>query len=371
MNIVIVTWDYPDNKRSVFPFVKNLVVEWARQGHACTVIAPYSITKNKKYHKYELIEDDNNSKVTVLRPNYLSFSTIRLFGIGLSSFFHKRAVNYALKSLEFKPDVIYCHFWHSAVESYEFANIHKIPIIVATGESTIDKVSIDDTAVLRNTVKGVVSVSSYNRDVSISMGLTSLEKVEVFPNAIDSNLFRRLDKKACRTKLGIPQDVFIVIFVGWFSERKGSLRLSDALNRIKGESVYSIFVGSGDQEPDCPNILFKGLLKHHAIPDYLNASDVFVLPTFNEGCCNAVVEAMACGLPVVSADLPFNKDICNDTNSILIDPRNIEQIKSAIISLRDNVELRQRLSKGALLSASELTIDRRANKIIKYIESKI
>ena len=138
MNIVIISWDYPDSKRSVSPFVKNLVMEWARQGHTCTVIAPYSITNNKGFSCYITKESEGVHSVNVLRPNYLSFSNFKLRGISLTSFFHKRAVLKALSKLTIKPDVIYCHFWSSAFEAYDFAKKNNIPLIVATGESEIN-----------------------------------------------------------------------------------------------------------------------------------------------------------------------------------------------------------------------------------------
>ena len=371
MNIVVVSWDYPDEQRTVFPFVKKLVDEWARQGHACTVIAPFSITTNKRFLKYETARREGNDRVAVIRPNYVSLSTFRFFGVSLSDFFHKKAVQKGLSSLDFKPDLIYCHFWKSAVESYDYATHNNIPLFVATGESTIEDIQKRDAERLRNTVKGVIAVSSKNKEESVSLMLASPESIKVIPNAIDSNLFKLLNKIECREKIQIPQGTFVVIFVGWFDNRKGAQRVAKALDSIIGENVYSIFVGKGAEEPECKNILFKGSLKHDEIPVYLNAADCFVLPTLHEGCCNAIVEAMACGLPIISSDLPFNKDICNDTNSILCDPLNIVQIRGAITSLRDNINLRMRLSEGSLNMAKSLTIDKRASSIIEFMRTKL
>ena len=100
-------------------------------------------------------------------------------------------------------------------------------------------------------------------------------------------------------------------------------------------------------------------------------ADIFVLPTLNEGCCNAVVEALACGLPVVSSDRPFNYDVLNESNSIMVDPMNVDEIADAIRKLKEDKELRHRLAEGALKMAEELTIDRRAQRILEFMESHI
>lgn len=370
MNIAIVTWDYPDERRSVFPFVKNLVDEWAKQGHNCTVIAPFSVTKNKRRYSFESNYKINKKVVNIIRPNYISLSNLAVGPIRITEFFRKRAVVRGLKSLKKNPDVIYCHFWRSACEALPYAKKYDIPLIVATGESTIDGIDEKEKPEFFKYLSGVVAVSSKNMKESVALGLCKEEKCIVVPNAIDSRLFNRQEKRLCRLKLSLPQDAYIVAFVGWFNERKGARRVSEAINQINGTPVYSIFVGSGDDEPSCPNILFMDRLQHHEIPLYLNAADAFVLPTQHEGCSNAIVEAMACGLPIISSDLPFNWDICDETNSILVNPNNIEAIKNAIIKLRDNRDLRDKLSLGSLAKAESLTIDKRASRIIEFIKEK-
>ena len=184
-------------------------------------------------------------------------------------------------------------------------------------------------------------------------------------------MFRKLDKLECREKLGIPSHVFIIAFVGAYKTNKGADRLSEAIKLISGQTVYSFFIGSGNVAPSAPNMLFEGRLLQHQIPIYLNAADVFVLPTLAEGCCNAILEAMACGLPIISSNLPFNWDILNDKNSILIDPNNINQIADAIQRLRDSPKLRSEMSEEALKTVRDLTIDKRAKRILDFINNTI
>ena len=372
MNICFISYDYPDERRSVFPFVKQLVDEIARQGHVCQVIAPYSITNNKRFHKYKEVQNQGQGKVIIYRPNYLSVGNLSIKGCSLTFLFQKKAINYALNRLEKKPDAVYGHFWNYGLYGYVFAKKNKLPLFIASGESSIllkyNEVSDKD---FFDYVKGVICVSSKNKYESIVKHLTTEEKCVVIPNAVDTQIFRLLDKKECRKNLNIKTDDFVVAFVGGFIERKGVLRVSNALKKIRENNIKAIFIGGGTQDPDCPNILFKGKLPHSEVAKYLNASDVFVLPTQAEGCCNAIIEAMACGLPIVSSNLSFNWDVLNNSNSIMIDPNNVDEIAKAIILIKNNKELRESMSKAALKTASELTIDARAKKIIDFIKSRL
>lgn len=374
MNLCFITYKYPGkHNTSDYAFVKQLVDAIAQLGHHCLVVAPFNIS-----HYHKLLESKEEyafgkGKVTVYRPGYLSFSTFHIGKFYPSTWTHRKALKKAFKMMDVRPDAIYGHFWNSAYSGYEYAKTNNIPLFVATGESEINKLFSfpNDQKAFSDYVSGVICVSSKNRDESIALGLTTAEKCAVFPNAVNAALFKKLDKKRCREQLNLPLDAFIIAFVGWFVERKGPQRVAMAIKQIQGEPVYSLFIGKGEQEPNCDNILFKGALSHDQVPLYLNAADVFVLPTLHEGCCNAVVEAMACGLPVVSSNLPFNWDVLDETNSIMVDPNSIDKLADAIRALRDDSLKRSLLAEGALKKAASLSIDKRAKSIMDFIESRI
>ena len=123
--------------------------------------------------------------------------------------------------------------------------------------------------------------------------------------------------------------------------------------------------------PKCKGVFHCGPLAHDLLVDYLNMADVFVLPTLNEGCCNAIIEAMACGLPIISSNRPFNKDVLDESNSCLVEPMNVLEIANAIKRIKEDVCYRQQLSDGAIKTASKLTISKRASFILDFIESKL
>jgi len=372
MNICFLSYRFPGlHNKTDFVFVKKLVDEIARMGNHCYVLSPYNILYYRKRFERKESYAVGRGSVTVYRPLYLSFSNLHIGSFFLSTFLYKQALKRAYRMMNFVPDVIYGHFWESAYNGYNFAKKNRIPLFVATGESEIRKmfnfsINLSD---FRDYVRGVICVSTKNLEESVELGLTSREKCIVCPNAVDTNVFHKLDKRECRKSLGFPQDSFIIVFLGWFNDRKGVLRVSKAISQVGG--VKSIFIGKGELNPDCDGILFKGTLHHDDIPLYLNAADCFVLPTLHEGCCNAVIEAMSCGLPIVSSNLPFNWDVLDTSNSILVDPNNISEIASAISRLKETPSLRNKMELAALQKSQDLTISQRAKRIIDFIESKL
>lgn len=366
--ICIITEGYPEEGRPIYTFVKNIVDTLADNGNDCTVIAPFSVNRYKKINTYyDAYTTSKGSVVKVYRPNILTVSNWNIMGFRPTTYVFKKAVNKVLKKMKLKPDVIYGHFWRNAIYAYEYAYKNNIPLFVATGESIINlndlSGKIDDFV---DYVSGVICVSTKNKDESIEKGLAIPEKCRVIPNAINPSVFKKMDKLECRRKLGFDPDIFISITVGAFIDRKGTLRVSSAIDKIS-DDVYSVFIGHGPDIPNCKNILFCGRIDNKELPFYLNAADIFVLPTLHEGCCNAIIEALACGLPVISSDLSFNWDVLDNTNSILIDPNDVDGIANAIKLLKDNTQMRDSLSKGALKIAAEHTLYKRAIKIENFI----
>lgn len=381
-SICVITEGYPYEQDSQFSFVGQLCEELSRQGITVTVISPQSflhiwMRKAKKHPLYRK-ETHGGLPIYVYRP-YLLLAPSKFWRFNDASY--KYIVSRQFKKIKNRFSLLYAHFWNNAYYISDISQKNKLPLFVASGEGNFDdlkeKYLSKKYQTFSKKVKGVICVSSYCEEISIEYNLISKDKCIVLPNSIDNKLFYQKNKKSLRIKYGINENDFIIVFVGAFIKRKGSNRLSDAIDLLANEglNVKSFFIGKGQGSnnlmPLCKGILHCGPVEHSKIPDYLNMADVFVLPTLNEGCSNAIIEAMACGLPIISSDLPFNYDVLDETNSIMINPNNIGEIANAIKRLYFDKKLRESLSRGAIETSKELNISERAKKIIKFINSKI
>ncbi len=189
----------------------------------------------------------------------------------------------------------------------------------------------------------------------------------MFPNAVDPAVFHPMDRGEARRALGIAEDVFLVAFVGGSSREGRGGALPCAGRGGGGLGLHR----PGRCEARRPGLLFCGALDHGGIPRYLAAADAFALPTLNEGCCNAIVEALAMGLPVVSSDRPFNDGLLTPENSIRIDPTDAHAVAAAIRRLKEDPALRARLAGGARQSGAALRISARAAGILKFMEERL
>lgn len=380
MKYCFTAMNYPTPERQVHVFLENVVLRLVDLGEECHVVAPQSYITYffKKKNRRELIEErttKNGNRYMVYSPLYFVFPKRK---IGSFSFheverncFYKALKRTYVKHIK-NADLIYSHFIQPGIAGTRLATELNIPSFIANGEAdTADSLKLMKKETVERTLRnvtGIISVSTKNKNEIAMLSDNNpevMKKVKIIVNAVDSQRFVVGDKKKLRSELGWPEDKFVVSFTGSFIERKGINRLSEALKRF--DDVYSTFMGVGPIEPDCPNILHSGRVNNSVLPKYLNASDVFVLPTEAEGCSNAIVEAIACGIPVISSDLEFNYDILDDSCAVLIDPDDVDAIENAIRTLKDNPDMLQRLADGAKEKACSLSLDVRVDKIRNFI----
>lgn len=180
---------------------------------------------------------------------------------------------------------------------------------------------------LRRTVQTaarVFSVSESLRRLAIELGAAA-QKTEVIGNGVDTSRFHPVDRAAARQRYGLPHDARVLISVGALVERKGMDRVIDCLPALtrRHPGLHYLIVGGASPEGDNraeldaqvarlglgEHVHFAGALPPDELKWALSASDVFVLATRNEGWANVFLEAMACGLPVVTTDVGGNAEV--------------------------------------------------------------
>jgi glycosyltransferase involved in cell wall biosynthesis len=136
------------------------------------------------------------------------------------------------------------------------------------------------------------------------------------------------------------------------------------MEAIRGRpDIGAVFLGRGLQRPSGPQVLHAGPVPHEDMPVWLSAADLFVLPTLDEGCSNALLEALACGLPVVTSDRPFNRAVVDESMALLVEPSDPAALGAAIAALVDGAPLRAALGAAALERAAAFRLERRAARI--------
>lgn len=170
----------------------------------------------------------------------------------------------------------------------------------------------------------VFAVSESLRQVALGLGIAP-GKVQVVGNGVDLEKFHPLPRRQARAALGLPEDAPVLVSVGGLCERKGFHRVIEqlpALRRLHPGLVYLVVGGpspEGDMRAELQRqvaqsglqdaVRFLGPLPPERVREPLSAADVFVLATRNEGWANVFLEAMACGLPVVSTDVGGNAEV--------------------------------------------------------------
>lgn len=370
MNILVVSNNYPSLKNpSRGVFVYNLIQQFCKLGHQVTVISPENIldVSSKKGKSYGM------ENCTVYRPRFLSFSSVQLGPLNtysLTELSQIKAVHRTVKKYNVEFDFVYAHFMMNGIIAVNALKNYDKPIFVAIGESDLTSFTkrypkdYFDQSVKQ--ISGFVAVSNKLKNQLVDYGVAP-DQIFMKPNAVDLTKFYKRNKKEMRLKYELPMNFKLVAFVGRFMEHKGPLRVLEAVKGLINVGV--IFVGSGPQNPEGPSVVFKNSVPSYKIPEILSAADIFVLPTQKEGSCNAIAEAIACGLPVVSSNIPEVIDQCNSSYSILVDPLDVNALGKAIDSILNDENIAQAMSNNALKSSKNFEIGERAASILSFIKS--
>jgi glycosyltransferase involved in cell wall biosynthesis len=355
-------------------FLKNLADVMSDEGLDVQIVAPLSLGKKFRERtrhpgRPATVPADDR----VVRPRLVEVPQ-RLLGLNratrrVNERLFRNAVERGLSTCPRPVTCVYGHFWLGAYAARRWCRARGIPYFVELQESGIRgflnpagdprelQVFLDS--------EGVVSVSKDNVRFLTETGMTQKKPVRYLPNGFDRRVFVPLDRTECRRKLGLPEHGSLVAFAGHFIERKGPLRVLQALEQLKG--AKGVFLGRGPQWPSGPGVLHAGPVLNSDLPLWFSAADVFVLPSLAEGLANVTVEAMACGLPVVVSDRPFNRDFLTENEAVFVEPGSPQSIANGLAAVLQSERRRQELGAAALARSNAFSLQERVRGIREFV----
>lgn len=187
-------------------------------------------------------------------------------------------------------------------------------------------------------------ITSSRNDYSYINENYKINKVHVFiPNYIDISRFKPIKVNKYENS---------ICFVGRLEKQKNLLELLKSLINLPFNLTI---IGNGSLKAELEKFAFKnnlsvnfsGIVSNEDLPEILNRHEIFILPSLYEGMPKSLLEAMACGLPVIGTDVEGINEIIIDGVDGVLCRTDRTSIRNAIITLMKNKELRLKLSRNA------------------------
>lgn len=190
------------------------------------------------------------------------------------------------------------------------------------------------------------------------------KKIAVTPNGIDTEYFDSIVPDShLRNSLGITPNDYVIICIANLHPYKGHKYLLEAFEKVFSHypSIRLLIAGDGKERQNLLEQITTYQSKNHIhflgqrsdVPQLLKISQLFVLPTLFEGMSNAIMEAMAAGTPIITTDIPENRElITNNQNGLLVPPKNSTALSTTIQHLIDHPTLMNRLGQKAKKKAT-------------------
>jgi glycosyltransferase involved in cell wall biosynthesis len=280
--------------------------------------------------------------------------------------------------------------WHKRRE-YQIAHFHgaSIPLMISIlflksmGKKVVAKVAAANLGTEAGSLKGrygfigwilrrlMLKVDLFiaiSREIEMGLKRDGVggDRIRRIPNFVDLQIFHpatketKIKAKTDKNLLNHP----VITFSGRLVARKGLSVLLDAWPSISKAfpAAHLIILGEGPQLVEykqlaisrrlSDTVFFLGRVED--VVGYLYATDIYVLPSFQEGFPNALLEAMACGLPVVASQIGGVEDVVKPgINGLLSKPGNAHDLSQAVIRLLCNPEEAQRLGREAAKTIQE------------------
>lgn len=228
----------------------------------------------------------------------------------------------------------------------------------------------------------IIAVSGHTKNDLINLFNAKAEKIEVIYEGVDEN-FRPVKTpeslKEIKHKYNLPEK--FILFVGTIEPRKNIKRLIEAFYDLtknrKMEHSLVIAGGKGWHYDDVFNtveklklgkkIIFTDYVRGSELPLLYNAADLFVYPSLYEGFGLPPLEAMACGVPVVTSNTSSLPEVVGDA-AVLVDPADVQTMAEAIKQTLEDKNLREKMIKQGFIQAKKFSWEATAIKTLNVYE---
>lgn len=333
MNVLVFTSLWPNAEQLDFGlFVKHRIAAMSRlDGVKIRVVAPvpYFPKKFQSQHFWpehwrrtaRIPEREMIAGIETFHPRHLVTPKI---GMSLYGRWMASGAEATIRRLhaERPIDVIDAHYvYPDAYAAMLLAERLKLPVVITARGTDINLFS--RMPLIRPLIRkaltradGVIAVSEALKRRMIELGVEE-DKIAVIRNGVDREVFYPRDRAEARRKLGLDLQSRIIVTVGALVPVKGVNRLIDAMalarNSMRDANAKLYVIGEGPQRATLESriarrsvadrVFLVGSRPQSELAEWYSAADLFCLASHREGCPNAVIEAMACGLPVVASDV--------------------------------------------------------------------
>ena len=255
-----------------------------------------------------------------------------------------------------------------------------IPIVCTVHGSDIKLYPWKSRATLLTTqwaLRRVNCLISVSQDLqTLVFKLVGTRQIRIARNGADGERFRPISKDDARSRLGLPSDKKLILFVGNLFTVKGVEFLLAALSQLKRRDLHLYLVGDGHLRGDLTATanklevgdlcFFMGQRPHDEIPVWLSAVDCLVLPSLSEGFPTILVEAMVSGAPIVATAVGGVPEIVKDRKTgLLVAAKDPQALARAINELLTDQELARAITENAkLYVTANLTWERNAREML-------
>ena len=195
----------------------------------------------------------------------------------------------------------------------------------------------------------------------------------VIPVGINTKIFKPMDKTVLREKYKFNENDKVILYVGRLKKEKGLDLLIKAFVKVQKEipDCKLVLVGEGVEKENLSNLVndlelsnvqFMNTIEHNEIPGIMNCADVFALCSLYEGMPTVVLEALACGVPVVSTDVgDVHKLVHDDKTGYIVRSRTTDAIASKLIESLNNSH---KFKEDCIMIAQEYSWEKIAKQIM-------